>query len=142
MRDFKLFLPRRVCYSWCFDPSEPQRIISGLKTNFNLCPSYSIHKLFSHKTFFLKPQLSVKYFIKNPTQTAHLILYRTHKSLSETEVKIITTIQNCQPRKNNNTCSRVYFIFRGHSTRESASIIWNDEQGDLFYSAGPHWNQC
>ena len=33
-------------------------------------------------------------------------------------------------------------MFRGHSTRESTSIIWNDERGDLFYSAGPHRNQC
>ena len=32
----------RRCYvSWCFEPSQPQRITSGLKTNFNLSPSYS-----------------------------------------------------------------------------------------------------
>ena len=28
------------------------------------------------------------------------------------------------------------FIFRGHSTREPAAIVF-DEQGGLFYSAGP-----
>ena len=27
--------------SWCFEPSQPQRIISGLKTNFSLSPSPS-----------------------------------------------------------------------------------------------------
>ena len=26
--------------SWCFEPSQPQRITSGLKTNFSLSPSY------------------------------------------------------------------------------------------------------
>ena len=34
------------------------------------------------------------------------------------------------------------FTFHGHSAWEPASIIWNDEQGDLFYSAGPHRNWC
>ena len=27
--------------SWCFEPSQPQRITSGLKTNFSLYPSNS-----------------------------------------------------------------------------------------------------
>ena len=30
------------------------------------------------------------------------------------------------------------FIFRGHSIREPASIIFDNEQGDLLYSAGGH----
>ena len=34
------------------------------------------------------------------------------------------------------------FIFNRHSTQEPASIVCNDEQGDLFYSAGPHRNWC
>ena len=34
------------------------------------------------------------------------------------------------------------FIFQRYSTWEPASIVCNDEQGDLFYSAGPHRNQC
>ena len=34
------------------------------------------------------------------------------------------------------------FIFRGHSAREPASIIWNDEQGDLVSPAGLHRNRC
>ena len=33
---------------------------------------------------------------------------------------------------------RSLFIIRGHSTREAALTVSNDEQGDLFYSAGPH----
>ena len=31
--------------SWCFEPSQPQRITSGLKTNFSLSPSYSLNRL-------------------------------------------------------------------------------------------------
>ena len=34
------------------------------------------------------------------------------------------------------------FIFRGHSTREPASSVCNDEQGDLSYSTGPPTNRC
>ena len=34
------------------------------------------------------------------------------------------------------------FIFSKHSTREPASTVYNDEKGDLFYSAGPHRNRC
>ena len=29
--------------SWCFEPSQPQRITSGLKENFTLSPSYSLN---------------------------------------------------------------------------------------------------
>ena len=29
---------------WYFEPSQPQRITSGLKTNFCLSPSFSFHK--------------------------------------------------------------------------------------------------
>ena len=30
--------------SWCFEPNQPQRITSGLKTNFGVSQSYSFHK--------------------------------------------------------------------------------------------------
>ena len=35
--------------SWYFEPSQPEKIISGLKTNFNLFPNYSAHKSPNHK---------------------------------------------------------------------------------------------
>ena len=38
--------------SGCFEPSQPQRITSGLSRNFNLSPSYSFHKSLYHKSFF------------------------------------------------------------------------------------------
>ena len=37
--------------SWCFEPSQRQRITSGLNTNFTLSPSYSFHKSVYHKSF-------------------------------------------------------------------------------------------
>ena len=39
--------------SWCFEPSQPRRIISGLNTNFTLSSRYSFHKSFYHKSCFL-----------------------------------------------------------------------------------------
>ena len=38
--------------SWCFEPSQPQMITSGLNTNFTLFPSYSFHKSSYHKSCF------------------------------------------------------------------------------------------
>ena len=38
--------------TWCFQPSQPQRITSGLNTNFNLSPSHSLHKSSYHKSCF------------------------------------------------------------------------------------------
>ena len=35
--------------SWCFQPSPPQRILSGLKANFSLSPTYSAHKSSNEK---------------------------------------------------------------------------------------------
>ena len=37
--------------SWYFEPSQPQRITSGLKTMFSLFPIYSAHKSSNHKLF-------------------------------------------------------------------------------------------
>ena len=34
---------------WYFEPSQPQRVTSGLKTNFNLSPGYSAHKSLNYK---------------------------------------------------------------------------------------------
>ena len=57
--------------SWCFEPSQPQRITSGLKTNFSLSPAYS-----SHESWYT-PQIS----------------------FSQTTTKTITTISERKPRK-------------------------------------------
>ena len=43
--------------SWCFEPSQPHRITSGLNTNFTLSSSYSFHMSSYHKScgFFFQP---------------------------------------------------------------------------------------
>ena len=42
--------------SWCFELSQPQRITSGLKTDFSLSPSYSFNKVQSISiTFYNTP---------------------------------------------------------------------------------------
>ena len=76
--------------SKCFEPSQPQRITSGLNTNSSLSPSYSFHKSLYHRSF-LSNQSS--YSIQN---------------------------FGTQNQKNNNMFWSL-FIFREHSTRESAS---------------------
>ena len=43
---------RQKLVSWCFEPSQPQRITSRLNTNFTLSPSYSFHKSSYHKSCF------------------------------------------------------------------------------------------
>ena len=35
--------------SWCFEPSQAQRITSGLNTNFTISPSYSFHNSSNQK---------------------------------------------------------------------------------------------
>ena len=40
--------------SWCFEPSQPQKITSGLNTYFTLSPSYSFHKSLYHKSCFFE----------------------------------------------------------------------------------------
>ena len=40
-----------VSVTWCFEPGQPQRITSGLNTNFSLAPSHSLHQSLYHKSF-------------------------------------------------------------------------------------------
>ena len=42
----------RQSVSWCFEPSQPQRTTSELKTNFYLSPCYSFHKSLCYTSFF------------------------------------------------------------------------------------------
>ena len=62
-----------------FEPSQPQRITSGLNTNFNLSLSHSFHKSLNHKSFF-------NFFF-----------------LAQTKAQILCTFSERKTRKNNNT---------------------------------------
>ena len=41
---FRMLFKRKVLVSWCFELSHQQRILLGLKTNFNLSLTYSAYK--------------------------------------------------------------------------------------------------
>ena len=41
----------RRSLSWCFEPSQPQRMTSGLNTNFILSPGYSFYKSLHQKSY-------------------------------------------------------------------------------------------
>ena len=49
---------------WCFQPSQPQRITSGLNTNFTLSPSHSFHK-----SCFLSPFIFCQYSTWEPASS-------------------------------------------------------------------------
>ena len=57
--------------SWYSEPSQPQRIMSGLKTNSNLFPSYSVYKSLNHESLLLLNNDCVKIFHKETNATQH-----------------------------------------------------------------------
>ena len=54
--------------SWCFEPNQPQRITSGLRTNFNLSPCYSFHMSLYCKSLLSQSTLKLSTIV----QTKHL----------------------------------------------------------------------
>ena len=56
-----------VC--WCFEPCQPQRIISGLNTNFTLSPSYSFHKSSYHKLCFFSLFIFCRHSTREPASS-------------------------------------------------------------------------
>ena len=53
--------------SWCFEPRQPQRITSGLNTNFNLSSSHSFQKSSYHKSCLFFFSLFLFRGLKAPT---------------------------------------------------------------------------
>ena len=98
--------------SWCFEPSQPQRITSGLNTNFTLSPSYSFHKSLYYKSSFFS------------------------LSLSQTTPQILSTISERKTRK---TITHVLEPTNIPWALNKGTFI---QQGDLFYSIGLHRNRC
>ena len=121
------------------EPNHPQRIISGLKTNFSIWRSYSIQKSLNHKSLVLKPQLCQIYFTNKTNTEQHTSYFITHISVPR-KGKMLSTISKYKVRQTKHMFRRL-FIIRGHSTREPASIVCNQEEGDLFYSTGLHRNR-
>ena len=116
--------------SWCFEPSQPQRIISGLKTNFDLSPSYSIHESLSNESLFLTPQLSFKYNTRKSTQ--HPSYFTEHNNLSR-NVKIISTILKCQPSKTIAHILEPFYTPRAHSTGICITCLWRQKRWPIIF---------
>ena len=74
--------------SWCFEPGQPQRVTSGLKTDFRLYSSYSLNKLYNvrHK----KLNKSFKRLHTNITLTHFIFCKNT--PISRKKSKIISGI--------------------------------------------------
>ena len=62
--------------SWCFEPSQPQRITSGLNTNFTLSPSYTFRKSSYQKSCFFGLFIFCGHSTREPasSRVTHFIL--------------------------------------------------------------------
>ena len=106
---------------WCFERSQPQRIISRSKTNFTLYSSYSIHKTLNDKSLCLKPQL-FQIFHKE-TNTTHSIFHRTHQSRPESQNYIHYFEMPTQKEKNTTFLEPIY-IQCALNTRACISFLY------------------
>ena len=84
-QDFWIMSVQSQLVRWCYEPSQPKRITSGLKTNFNLSPAYSFQKSLFHKSLLLKSQLKFSPRKANPEKQQHmpwsLLKFRGHSTL-------------------------------------------------------------
>ena len=55
--------------SWYFEPSQPQRIISGLKTNFDLSSRYSAHVVNPQNLQNVKKLVLGQIYVKQTSNT-------------------------------------------------------------------------
>ena len=107
--------------SWCFEPSQSQRITSGLKTNFSLCPSYLLNKLQNvpHKIF---TQLFKNTSNKQFPSTLY-ILYNTPISRKKSKILSGITLRKSEYRD----LSSKYFLLisnkSAHSIKISLTVI-------------------
>ena len=79
---FSLVIAAVACASWIAQASQPQRITSGLKTNFSLSPSYS---LFNCKTFHTKSLNNSSKTLHTNITSTHFIFYKTRQPLARNQ---------------------------------------------------------
>ena len=103
-----------------FEPSQSERIISGLKTNFNVSPSYSISQLFNLQIsfffFFFFQTITLCQIFHKRNQHSTSIFHRTHHSLSDSQYYIHN--YEMLTKKNKNTCFRAYLYSAGTEHRK------------------------
>ena len=106
--------------SWCFEPSQPRRITSGLNTNFTLSPSHSFHKSSYPKSCFFQP-----IYIRRALNTGTCIqqgglFYSAGLHRSQ-----------CQPQPTQEKIGRGFG--KNAAMKESISRVYT--KGDMFVSA-------
>ena len=69
-------MKKKGLVSWYFEPSQPQRVTSWLKTMFNLSPVYSARKSSNHK-------LSINHKISHDTNLHKTYTNIRHKTFEE-----------------------------------------------------------
>ena len=85
---------RTQLVSWCFEPGQPQRNTSGLKTNFTLSPNYSFHKPFDHKSLYSQTTTQILSTVseRKPRRTKHVLepIYSRGHSTRDTASSRVT----------------------------------------------------
>ena len=96
--------------SWCFEPSQPQRITSGLNTDFSPSPSYSVHKSLYHKSFFFQTTAQI---------LSTILEHKTRKTITH----ILQSIYNPRVLNTEPASSRLtYFILQ--SVVVGCLVMW------------------
>ena len=108
--------------SWCFEPSQPQRITSGLKTNFSLSPSYSLNKLQNVPHTFFK-QLTQKHWKKPPQYNIHARATKPRQlHLLEQNIHMQRTRQTSSCASPTNTHTRITCVPTNCTSRVSVAL--------------------
>ena len=71
-----------------------------------------------------------------------LIIHSTsqYTTFLKKQLTLYPQLRHANPEKHT-TCFGACLYFAGRSTREPASTVCNNEQGDLLHSEGPHRNR-
>ena len=114
---------------WQVEPSQPRRIISGLKTNFNLSPSYSARKSSNHKfsaSYKIKvlTQIHIKQNIHTQTANTHWIHGPIHQFIN-TRFKVCFCFSPAAPKHSSVQIPQSFHQCDGQTVHWNASVTFN-----------------
>ena len=119
---------RRLLVSWCFEPSQPLGVTSGLNTNSNLYLSYFAHKSFDTGTIFLQ----YNYFTHAHTHT-HTHTY-THTHMN-THTHTPTHTHARPPQKKKKTKQKNCNIFLLNLNASTSQLKYFSTRNSLTYQS-------
>ena len=79
--------------SWCFEPSQPLRVISGLKTNFSLSLSYFVHKSLDTNHNFLRHSENISHKKNTTTLWVYRLCHYMHCNTPKCDTSELNTIR-------------------------------------------------